>query len=76
MDDILSPRQCRAARAWLGWTQKDLARQARVDIQTVMYFEIGQSVPRRGTMLSLMMTFQRVGIGWDSERSSLILPPK
>jgi DNA-binding XRE family transcriptional regulator len=76
MQDTLSPRQCRAARAWLGWTQRDLAKHAGVDMLTVLHFEVGQSVPRRATMLAFMTTFQRMGIGWDSERDSLILPPR
>jgi DNA-binding XRE family transcriptional regulator len=75
-EDTISQRQCRAARAWLGWTQRDLARKAGVDMQTVMFFETGQSVPRRATLLAFMLTFQRMGISWDDEHNNLILPPK
>ena len=38
---VVSPGQCRAARAWLGWTQADLARLASVARKTVADFELG-----------------------------------
>lgn len=38
---VASPGQCRAARAWLGWTQADLAHQASVARKTIADFELG-----------------------------------
>lgn len=35
----LTPQQCRAARAILDLPQRELARRARVDIETLMSFE-------------------------------------
>src|SRR5690349_18119051 len=35
----MSPEQCRAARAWLGWSQQELARRAKVSLSTVQGFE-------------------------------------
>jgi transcriptional regulator with XRE-family HTH domain len=41
----MSPEQSRAARAWLGWSQKELARRAGVALNTVHEFEIGRRTP-------------------------------
>lgn len=73
MDGTISPRQCRAARAWLGWTQRELATKAGVDPQTVMGFETAQSAPRRATLLALMVTFLQSGISMD-EQQNMVLP--
>jgi DNA-binding XRE family transcriptional regulator len=72
-DSLISPRQCRAARAWLGWTQRELAVQAGLDMQTVMNFEIGRGVPHKATAMALMMVFLRAGIQQD-EQQNLLLP--
>ena len=37
----IMPEQCRAARAWLGWTQDDLAKRAGIGQSTVKDFEKG-----------------------------------
>jgi DNA-binding XRE family transcriptional regulator len=37
----MSPEQCRAARAWLGWTQQDLAQRGKVSLSTIQAFEKG-----------------------------------
>jgi DNA-binding XRE family transcriptional regulator len=36
---VVSPSQCRAARAWLGWTQAELALHASVARKTIADFE-------------------------------------
>jgi len=41
----MSPEQSRAARAWLDWSQDDLASAARVSLSTVRDFEKGRRVP-------------------------------
>ena len=42
---ILTPEQCRAARAWLDWKQEDLAAKAGVSLSTVRDFEKGRRHP-------------------------------
>lgn len=42
---MISPEQCRAARAWLGWPQPELAKRARVGLSTVRDFETGARNP-------------------------------
>ncbi|WP_112662328.1 helix-turn-helix domain-containing protein [Microvirga flavescens] len=40
--------QCRAARALLNWSQDDLARFARVTLDTLAAFEDGEAIPHAG----------------------------
>lgn len=41
----MTPEQSRAARGWLGWPQKELARRAGVALNTVYEFETGRRTP-------------------------------
>jgi len=41
----MSPEQSRAARAWLGWSQRELAKRAGVGLSTVQDFERGLRTP-------------------------------
>ena len=36
---MITPEQCRAARAWIGWSQEELALAARVSLSTIRDFE-------------------------------------
>lgn len=60
-DAILSPVQCRMARAALGWGVGDLARKAGVGINTVSRFENG-SEAHGGTQRLLRGAFEAAGI--------------
>ena len=52
----LSPAQCRAARAWLGWTQAELARRSNVGLSALKDFEKGS----RRTLPAIRHQIQRV----------------
>jgi DNA-binding XRE family transcriptional regulator len=57
-----SPRQCRAARALLNWTQAHLAKTARVARKTVADLEVGNRPLRYRTRLDITLTFEEHGI--------------
>ena len=59
---MFTPGQCRAARGLLGWSQHDLAKQARVGIVTVHQLEAGISQPRRATLDVIQRAFEVAGI--------------
>lgn len=59
---LVSPAQCRAARALLGWSQATLADQAGVARRTVAHFEVGRRALLLRTRREIMETFQRAGI--------------
>ena len=39
---MIFPKQVSAARALIGWSQPDLAREAGLSVRTIKYFEAGQ----------------------------------
>jgi DNA-binding XRE family transcriptional regulator len=52
----VSPEQCRAARAWLSWTQAELAQRANVGLSALKDFEKGS----RRTLPAIRHQIQRV----------------
>src|SRR5262249_8934777 len=59
---MLTPAQCRAARALLAWTQQELADQARVGVQTIRLLEGGRTIPRRATLQVIQRAFEQAGV--------------
>ena len=59
---MLSPEQCRAARAWLNWSQEDLAKRASVGLSTVRSFEKGERTPIKNNLDALKAALQDGGI--------------
>lgn len=60
---MLSPEQCRAARAWLGWSQAELSERAKVGQSTLKDFETGKRVPIRNNLQALRSALEGAGIG-------------
>ncbi len=60
---MLSPEQCRAARAWLGWSQEDLAKRANVGLSTLKDFEGGKRSPMRNNLQAMRRVLEGAGIG-------------
>ena len=59
---MISPAQCRAARALLGWTQQELADAATIGNATIKNFESGKSVPQSATLRILAQALQSAGV--------------
>ena len=55
------PVQCRMARAGLGWGIRDLARSAKVSVDTVVRFERGEELRER-TVEALQRAFEAAGL--------------
>lgn len=60
--NLLTPAQCRGARAMLRLDQKELARRARVSHQTVVDFERGARTPYERTLRDLRGALEDAGI--------------
>jgi transcriptional regulator with XRE-family HTH domain len=59
---MIKPVQCKMARAAVGWSVRDLAREARVNPSTVVRFENGQAEPIRLTVEAIQRALEAAGI--------------
>jgi transcriptional regulator with XRE-family HTH domain len=62
LGNMLTPAQCRAARGWLDWTQKDLADRARVSMSTIRDFESGKRTPIANNVEALRRSIEAAGV--------------
>ena len=58
----VTPRQIRAARALLDWSQQDLAREARVALSTVADFERAARQPITNNLAAMRNALERAGL--------------
>jgi len=63
---IMSPVQCRMARAALGLGVRELAAAAKVSTDTVARFERGEDLKER-TIEALQRTFEAAGVEFINE---------
>lgn len=73
--DILSPGQCRAARAWLNWSAKELGERAKVHRMTVQRFEQEESSPIAATVEQIRIALQKAGCEFP-DADTVRLPPR
>jgi len=59
---MLSPREARAARAFLGWARQKLADRAIVSLNSVIRFEQGIVDPRASTINAIRRAFEKAGV--------------
>jgi transcriptional regulator with XRE-family HTH domain len=59
---MLTPRQCRMARAGLRWTLDEVARRAGVSRVTVSRFELEQAAANPSTMTVIRQAFEKAGV--------------
>jgi predicted transcriptional regulator len=59
---MITPRQIRAARALLGWSQQRLADKAIVSLNALARLEKGAVDSRVSTVLAIQKTLARAGI--------------
>src|SRR5271170_4101937 len=60
----LTREQCRAARAWLDWSQDDLAAAAHVSQSTVRDFEKGRRTPIENNLEAMKVALESRGMGF------------
>lgn len=67
----MSPRQIRAARMMLGWSQSDLARHAQVSITVIARLETGAVDARLSTVMAILKAFEEQGIAFVEEEGGV-----
>lgn len=60
--EAINAAQLRAARAWLKWTQDELAARSGVSKSAIVAFELARSVPYSETSDALRRTLEAAGI--------------
>lgn len=61
-EEFITPRQCRAARALLGWKQPDLCRHSDVGVTTIADFERGARKPFPNNVRAIRRVFEEHGL--------------
>ncbi|MDO9713637.1 helix-turn-helix domain-containing protein [Paracraurococcus lichenis] len=72
---MIKPVQSRMARAALGWSLQDLAREADLGIATVNRFEVGTAATNRTTLSRIRRTFEAAGLRF-MENGCVCPPPE
>lgn len=63
---MISPEQCRAARALLNWTQAELAERVSISAVSIRAFEKGGEM-RDSNLKLIRMTFEAAGVTFIPE---------
>lgn len=61
----MTPEQCRAARCWLDWSQKELADASHVSLSTVRDFEKGRREPIANNLAAIRQVLEGAGFGFE-----------
>jgi transcriptional regulator with XRE-family HTH domain len=64
---VITPPQCRMARAALQWSLKDLAERSRVNHVTINRFETGQAASNPSTRMALRIALEAAGVVFIAE---------
>jgi transcriptional regulator with XRE-family HTH domain len=64
---LLTPSQCRAARALIDWSQQQLADASLVGNATIRNFESGRSDPQNSTLAALQRALEGAGVEFIAE---------
>lgn len=66
---MITPAQCRAARALLDWSQQDLAKAAHLGLSTIRDFEKGRRVPTHNNLRGIKLALEEGGVEIGAENS-------
>lgn len=66
---LISPAQCRAARAWLGWKQSELAQRSGVGLSALKDFEADNRRTLSSIRAQLQRTFEDAGVSFPTPHS-------
>ena len=64
---MITPAQCRAARALIEWSQEQLAHASQLGLSTIRYFEKGYRVPTRSNREAIQKALEAAGVVFIAE---------
>ncbi|WP_293802243.1 helix-turn-helix transcriptional regulator [uncultured Bosea sp.] len=70
---MITPAQCRAARALLDWSQQDLAKAAHLGLSTIRDFEKGRRVPTHNNLQGIKLALEEAGVEIGEKRSRVAM---
>jgi hypothetical protein len=74
---MITPAQCRAARALLDWPKEWLASESGVGSRAIVDFEKGARAPRHATPDALRRALEKAGVEFlDDGRGVRLKPPR
>src|SRR4051794_39537592 len=74
---MLNKYQCRAGRALLDWSQRDLADRSRLSAGTVRDFETGRRTPTRNNLAAMRRALEGAGVRlFDDDSPGVRLLPE
>jgi transcriptional regulator with XRE-family HTH domain len=73
---MLTPAQCRAARALIDWNQQELADAAGVGVATIQLFEAGKGEQRRATLRIVRQALEEAGVEFTNGEQPGVRPSK
>jgi transcriptional regulator with XRE-family HTH domain len=59
---LITPEQCRGARAMLSWSRDELAAAAKVAVRTLVDFERGARRPHDRTLRDIRAALEEAGV--------------
>lgn len=68
--DMITPEQCRAGRALVNWSQRQLAAAAEVGYVTLQEFERGKTSPRVLTLRAIKQALEASGVLFVDENGA------
>jgi hypothetical protein len=64
---MITPAQCRAARALLDWPRERLASESRIGLRSIVDFERSARAPRYVTLDALRRALEKAGVEFIAE---------
>ncbi|WP_246374424.1 helix-turn-helix domain-containing protein [Gluconacetobacter tumulicola] len=63
----ITPGQARAARAFIGWSQDQMAVNSGIPKRTIVRFELGEGAPRAATLSAIRTALETAGVEFIPE---------